>query len=393
MSFRRTTAINKILALNKFVRGVQGGTSAGKTFGIIPILIDKATKTPALEISIVSESMPHLKRGCRKDFKKIMIETNRWIDSHWHDTDSRYTFSNGSFIEFFSADMDSKLRGARRDWLYMNECNNLSFHAYTELASRTKCGVYLDWNPTNQFWFHEELQQDSDVDFLTINYTDNECCPESALNFILKAKEKAATSGYWDNWYKVYGLGQIGNLQGVVFDNWQQCESIPTDAKFIAYGMDFGFTNDETGLISVYLHSGELWVKEHIYETGLTNPDICKRMASIGLSKSKELIADSAEPKSIKEIQNQGWNIFPAKKGADSIKSGIDVLQRYKINVTSDSLNLIKELRNYKWKQDKDGKQLNEPIDFQNNLIDPLRYVALNKLALNNSGKYFVVSV
>jgi len=322
-----------------------------------------------------------------------MIETNRWIDSHWHDTDSRYTFSNGSFIEFFSADMDSKLRGARRDWLYMNECNNLSFHAYTELASRTKCGVYLDWNPTNQFWFHEELQQDSDVDFLTINYTDNECCPESALNFILKAKEKSATSGYWDNWYKVYGLGQIGNLQGVVFDNWQQCEAIPTDSKFIAYGMDFGFTNDETGLLSVYLHSGELWVKEHIYETGLTNPDICKRMQSLGLSKGRELIADSAEPKSIKEIQNQGWNIFPATKGADSIKSGIDVLQRYKINVTADSLNLIKELRNYKWKQDKDGKQLNEPIDHQNHLIDPLRYVALNKLALNNSGKYFVVSV
>ena len=391
--FQRTTSTNKILPLKKFVVGVQGGTSAGKTISILSILIDKATKTPALEISIVSESMPHLKRGCRKDFKKIMIETNRWIDSHWHDTDSRYTFSNGSFIEFFSADMDSKLRGARRDWLYMNECNNLSFHAYTELASRTKCGVYLDWNPTNQFWFHEELQQDSDVDFLTINYTDNECCPESALNFILKAKEKSATSGYWDNWYKVYGLGQIGNLQGVVFDNWQQCESIPTDAKFIAYGMDFGFTNDETGLLSVYIHSGELWVKEHIYETGLTNPDICRRMQSLGLSKSKELIADSAEPKSIREIQNQGWNILPAKKGADSIKSGIDVLQRYKINVTADSLNLIKELRNYKWKQDKDGKQLNEPIDFYNHLIDPLRYVALNKIALNNSGKYFVVSV
>lgn len=390
--FKRTTAINKIITLKKFTRGVQGGTSAGKTYGIIPILIDKAIKTPNLEISIVSESMPHLRRGCRKDFKKIMIESGRWNDASWHDTESRYTFSNNSFIEFFSADMDSKLRGARRDWLYMNECNNLNFHTYTELASRTKIGVYLDWNPTQPFWFHEELLGDEDVDYLTVTYLDNEACPESALRFILKAKEKAAQSEYWDNWYKVYGLGQLGALQGTIFTDWVQCRQVPENAAFVGYGMDFGFSNDPTAVVEVYKQNGELWINELVYQTGLTNPEICNIMRPI-MKKERELIADSAEPKSIKEIQNQGWNIHPAHKGADSIRSSIDVLQRFKMNITSNSLNLIKELRGYKWATNKEGKETKAPTDFNNHLLDALRYVALNKLALNNSGRYFITSV
>ena len=158
--FKRTTAINKILSLKKRIKGIQGGTSAGKTFGILPVLINRAIQTPNLEISVVAESIPHLKRGALKDFKKIMLLTNRWYDSYFNRTDSKFQFPNGSYIEFFSADNDAKLRGARRDILYMNECNNMTFHAYTELASRTKREVFLDWNPTNKFWFHEELQAD-----------------------------------------------------------------------------------------------------------------------------------------------------------------------------------------------------------------------------------------
>jgi len=391
--FQKTTAQQKIARLRKRVRIVQGGTSSSKTYSIIPMLITYANQYPKQVISIVSESIPHLRRGAIRDFLNIMIDCQIYSDSQFNKTNLIYVFDNGSIIEFFSADQTDRLRGARRDVLFINECNNINFEAYHQLAIRTRKFIYLDYNPTSEFWVHNELLNDKDSDFVILTYKDNEALEPSLIREIEKAKDKAHESGYWANWWKVYGLGEIGSLQGVVFDNWQQCDSIPTDAKFIAYGMDFGFTNDETGLISVYLHSGELWVKEHIYETGLTNPDICKRMQSLGLSKSKELIADSAEPKSIKEIQNQGWNIYPANKGPDSIKSGIDVLQRYKINVTADSLNLIKELRNYKWKQDKDGKQLNEPIDHYNHLIDPLRYVALNKLALNNSGKYFVVSV
>jgi phage terminase large subunit len=243
--FIRTTAINKILKLSKFVRGVQGGTSAGKTYAILPILINLAAKTPLTDISVVAESIPHLKRGCIKDFKKIMSDTGRWVDTRWNASDFKYTFANGSMIEFFSADVDAKLRGARRDYLYMNECNNIVFNAYNELAMRTKQGIYLDWNPTNEFWFHTEIQNDSNVDFITINYLDNEACPQSAIDFILNAKAKASTSTFWDNWYKVYGLGLLGSLQGTIFQ-FSQCEEIPKEAELISYGMDFGFTNDPT---------------------------------------------------------------------------------------------------------------------------------------------------
>jgi phage terminase large subunit len=390
--FIKTTAIDKIRGLTKFVKGIQGGTSAGKTFGIIPILIDLAARTPNTEISIVAESIPHLKRGAMKDFKKIMADTGRWYNQLWNATDFKYTFPNNSQIEFFSADSDAKLRGARRDYLYMNECNNMTFHAYTELASRTKKGVYLDWNPTNTFWFHEELLNDNDVDFLTINYLDNEACPESALNFILKAKEKSVTSDFWMNWYKVYGLGQIGNLEGVVFSNWSQADIIPIDAKFIAYGLDWGFTNDPTALIEVYQYNKAIYVNELIYQTRLTNGEIINKLKLLQVKNNLCIVADSAEPKSIQDVNNAGFWIEPARKGADSIKNSIDRLQEYQIFVTSNSLNLIKELRQYRWAKDREGKALNIPEDIMNHAIDALRYVALNKLSqFENNGHYSII--
>jgi len=388
--FIRTSAINKILKLKKFCRGVQGGSSAGKTYAILPILIDIATKTPLSEISVVAESIPHLKRGAMKDFKKIMVETGRFFDDRWNATDFKYTFANGSQIEFFSADNDAKLRGARRDWLYMNEANNMNFHSYTELASRTKKGVYLDWNPTDAFWFHDELINDADVDFLIINYMDNEACPESALNFINKAKQKAdAGSSFWSNWYRVYGLGEIGSLEGTVFNNWTQCDKIPKDAEFISYGLDWGFTNDPTSLIEVYRYESKIYVNELLYQTQLTNSDIVAKLKAFHVNTSQCIVADSAEPKSIQDLTNAGYYVEPARKGPDSIKASIDRLQQYEIVVTKNSLNLIKELRQYKWAKDREGKALNAPEDVMNHAIDCLRYVGLNKLSqFENSGDY-----
>jgi phage terminase large subunit len=388
--FIRTTAINKILKLKKFCRGVQGGSSAGKTYAILPILIDIATKTPLSEISVVAESIPHLKRGAMKDFKKIMVETGRFFDDRWNATDFKYTFANGSQIEFFSADNDAKLRGARRDWLYMNEANNMNFHSYTELASRTKKGVYLDWNPTDAFWFHDELINDADVDFLIINYMDNEACPESALNFINKAKQKAdAGSAFWSNWYRVYGLGEIGSLEGTVFNNWTQCDKIPKDAEFISYGLDWGFTNDPTSLIEVYRYESKIYVNELLYQTQLTNSDIVAKLKAFNVNTSQCIVADSAEPKSIQDLTNAGYYVEAARKGPDSIKASIDRLQQYEIVVTKNSLNLIKELRQYKWAKDREGKALNAPEDVMNHAIDCLRYVGLNKLSqFENSGEY-----
>ncbi len=377
--FQRTTAINKILSLDKFIKGIQGGTSAGKTYGILPILINTAIVESGVDISVVAESIPHLKRGAMKDFQKIMQVTGRWRGDCWNASDFKYTFPNGSNIEFFSSDSDAKLRGARREYLYMNEANNQTFNAYTELVARTKKGVYLDWNPTAEFWFHEHLMNDHDVDYLVLTYLDNEACPESAKNFILKAKEKAKTSQYWDNWYKVYGLGQVGSLQGIIFE-FNQVEKIPDNSEFICYALDWGFTNDPTAFIEVYRYNGEVYVNELIYSTGLTNSDILKRLNELGIDKRRYIVADSAEPKSIEDIYRGGYNVHPAQKGKDSINSSIDILKGYKLNVTKSSVNLIKELRGYVWDKDKEGKDTNRPIDFNNHAIDALRYASLNKL-------------
>lgn len=382
--FIYTTVIKKIRKLKKFVKGIQGGTSAGKTFGIIPIIIDIATKTPQTEISIVAESIPHLKRGAMKDFKKIMIATGRYYDARWNASDFKYTFSNGSVIEFFSADNDAKLRGARRDYLYMNECNNMTFHAYTELASRTKKGIYLDWNPVNEFWFHTELQNDSDVDFIIVNYEDNEACPESALNFILKAKEKAKTSSFWDNWYKVYGLGQIGNLEGTIFDNWQTIDKIPSEAKLLGLGLDFGYTNDPTAIVEVYNWNGKRILNEICYKQGMLNQDIARMLPN-----NIPIYADSSEPKSIEEIRRFGKMISGVTKGKDSINYGIQIMQSQQYLVTSNSTNIIKEFRNYVWDKDKQGNSLNKPIDFLNHICDAIRYHEMETLGLNNNkGSY-----
>jgi len=384
--FKLTTVIKKIRKLDKFVKGIQGGTSAGKTFGILPILIHIAAKYSNTEISIVAESIPHLKRGAMKDFKKIMIATNRYLDMRWNASDFKYTFANGSVIEFFSADNDAKLRGARRDYLYMNECNNMTFHAYTELASRTKKGVYLDWNPVNEFWFHTELQGDDDVDFLIVNYQDNEACPESALNFILKAKEKSKTSTYWENWYRVYGLGEIGNLEGVIFDNWKTIDLIPSEANLLGIGLDFGYTNDPTAIVEVYNWNGKRILNEICYRTGMVNSDIAKVLPNY-----VPIYADSSEPKSIEEIRRHGKTIKGVTKGKDSINFGIQVMQQQEYLVTSNSTNIIKEFRNYTWDKDKQGNKLNKPVDFQNHICDAIRYHEMETLGMNiNKGKYSI---
>jgi phage terminase large subunit len=390
--FIRTTAVNKVRELKRFVKGIQGGSSASKTYSILAVEIDHCTKNPYTETSVVAESIPHLKRGAMRDFMKIMTVTGRFNAARWNATDFRYKFANGSYIEFFSADDDSKLRGARRDRLYMNEANNLSFHAYTELAARTKQSVILDWNPVNEFWFHSELMQDEDVDFLILTYKDNEACPKSARDFIEKARVKADTSEYWANWYKVYGLGQVGTLQGAIYEDFEVVEGIDVSrAKFVALGLDWGFSNDPTALVAIYRQGDCLLIQELLYSTGLTNQDIADKLRSLGITRAWEIVADSAEPKSIEEIYRLGFNIKPADKGPDSVRNGIDILKRFKLQVTKDSTNLIKELRSYTWATDKEGKNTGVPIDSFNHACDAMRYVALNKLRVSNSGKYVVV--
>ena len=381
-----TTAIRKINSLKKRIKIIQGGTSAGKTYGILPILITKAATYPRTDISVVAESIPHLRRGALKDFLKIMKETGRYFDERFNKSLLRYEFANGSVIEFFSADDSSKLRGARRDVLYINECNNVTFESYNELAIRTKKEVYLDFNPANEFWVHKELKDEQDADFLILTYKDNEALDESIIQQLERNREKAKTSTYWANWARVYLDGQIGMLEGVIFSNWKQIDTLPKDAKLIGIGLDFGYTNDPTAIIEIYNYNGQRILNELKYQTGMLNSDIAKE-----LPKHVPVYADSSEPKSIDEIRRYGITIKGVTKGKDSINYGIDVMQRQEYLVTSNSVNLIKELRAYCWDTDKAGTRLNKPIDTNNHAIDALRYHEMETLGLNaNYGKYHI---
>jgi phage terminase large subunit len=384
--FKVTTAIRKILALKKRIKIIQGGTSAGKTFGILPILIDKAARHSGLEISVVAETIPHLRRGALKDFLKIMRWTNRYVDANFNKSLLRYEFANGSVIEFFSADDASKLRGARRDVLYINECNNVTFESYNELAIRTKKEVYLDFNPANEFWVHTELKDEPDSDFIILTYLDNEALDQSIIDQIEKNKEKAKTSEYWRNWWNVYGLGLVGSLEGVVFNNWKIVDTIPSEARLIGIGLDFGYSVDPTAIVEVYQYNGQRIVNEKVYRTGMLNSDIAKE-----LPKHVVVYADSAEPKSIEEIRRQGITIKGVTKGKDSINYGIDVMQRQDYLVTANSTNLIKELRGYLWDTDKTGVRLNKPAGGNDHIIDALRYHEMETLGLNTSyGTYSI---
>jgi phage terminase large subunit len=381
-----TTAIDKIEALQKRIKIIQGGTSAGKTYSVLAVLITKAASYARTEISIVAESIPHLRRGALKDFLKIMKENNRYFDERFNKSLLRYEFSNGSVMEFFSADDSSKLRGARRDILYINECNNVTFESYNELAIRTKKEVYLDFNPANEFWVHKELKDEPDSDFLILTYKDNEALDNSIVQQIEKNRLKAETSAYWANWWRVYGLGEIGMLEGVIFSNWKTIDTLPKDAKLIGIGLDFGYTNDPTAIIEIYNYNGQRILNELKYQTGMLNSDIAKE-----LPKHVPVYADSSEPKSIEEIKRYGITIKGVTKGKDSINYGIDVMQRQEYLVTSNSVNLIKELRAYCWDTDKAGTRLNKPIDTNNHAIDALRYHEMETLGLNsNYGKYHI---
>ena len=384
--FLRTTSTNKILKLKKRVRIIQGGTSAAKTYGILSVLIARASAIHGLEVSVVAESIPHLRRGALKDFIKLMKWMNKWHENQFNKSLLTYQFLNGSSFEFFSADDSSKLRGARRDVLYINECNNVTFESYNELAIRTKKAVYLDFNPANEFWVHTELKDEQDSDFLILTYKDNEALDNSIVQQIEKNRLKAETSAYWSNWWRVYGLGEIGMLEGVIFSNWKTIDILPKEANLIGIGLDFGYTNDPTAIIEIYNYNGQRIINELKYQTGMLNSDIAN-----ALPKHVPVYADSSEPKSIEEIKRYGITIKGVTKGKDSINYGIDVMQRNEYLVTSNSTNLIKELRAYCWDTDKQGTRLNKPIDTNNHAIDALRYHEMETLGINsNYGKYHI---
>lgn len=389
MEFKVTTALKKLLRLKGRKKVIQGGTSASKTYSILTILINKAITEDGQEISVVSESLPHLKRGCIRDFLKIMMALERFDANKWNKTTFTYTFSNNSYIEFFSADSESKLRGARRKTLYVNECNNIPFEAYQQLAIRTSGDIWLDYNPSASFWAITEVKEEEDTDFIILTYKDNEGLPQSIVDELEATRKKAETSEYWANWCDVYLDGNVGSLQGACIKDWKQIDILPMEAKLLGVGVDFGYSNDETAIVNMYKYNDAYIYDEVAYKKGLLNGDIYTILKEEHLS--NELIyADSSEPKSIAELNRLigSNNVLPVKKGRDSIVNGIALINQQKVYVTKRSTNIIRELRNYTWMRDKEGNTINRPIDKYNHSIDALRYITTMIIENPHTGTY-----
>jgi phage terminase large subunit len=367
--FRNQEALftpGKSIAIN------EGGTASSKTYSILQLLIEVCeNRTNPLVVSVVSESMPHLKAGCIRDFKNIMGES--FDERKWNATDNIYQFSQNVLMEFFSADHTGKASGPRRDILYCNEVNHIPKPIVDQLDLRTRRFTFYDFNPTSEFWAHE-MKDLPEVAWIHSTYKD-------ALNVLTPdvIKKIEAKKDRDPNGWRVYGLGLIGRLEGLVHPEFTMVDELP-DAGSIFYGMDFGFTNDPTVLIKCVLHDDNLYCDELICETGLTNQQIAHRMESLGVKKGyDEIFADAAEPKSIEEIYQAGFNIKAAPKGADSVLHGIQMINNYKQFWTKRSLNAHKEQRNYSYVIDKFGKPTNKPMDDYNHCMDARRYGVVGK--------------
>jgi phage terminase large subunit len=365
-SYQATAATRKLLKLNKRLRVVCGGTSAGKTISILTILIDYAQSTEGKLISVVSESFPHLRKGAIRDFISIMTAQGYFRDEKWSKTDFTYTFETGSKIEFFSADQPGKVRGPRRDVLFINECNNVPYETYDQLEVRTKEFVWLDYNPTNEFWYYTEVKDNIDHDFITLTYKDNEALDEAIVESIESRKHNK-------NWWLVYGLGKLGEVEGSIYTDWNIIEEIPHEARLERRGLDFGYSNHPAAVVDIYYLNGGYIFDERLYRTGMKNRQIAEYLNNLE-KPNIIVVADSAEPKSIDEIAEHGVAIIPAKKGPDSVRAGIDFVQDQRISVTKRSTHLLKEYRGYLWATDREGNALNQPEKFNDHLMDAIRY-------------------
>lgn len=371
-NFSDTTATKNIFKLRKRIRAVAGGTSASKTISILVWLIDycQTPKNKGKLCTVVSESYPHLEKGAMLDFENIMKDRGYWKDDLWNKTKHIYTFETGNKLEFFSVDTYGKAHGPRRDVLFVNECNNLSFNIVDQLITRTREIIWLDWNPTSEFWFYTEMKPNrNDIDFITLTYKDNEALDNVTIQEIESHKHNK-------NWWRVYGLGQLGIIESRIYTDWQLIDNIPHEARLERYGLDFGYSNDPTAIDAIYYYNGGYIIDQITHQKGLSN----KQIANILINQPKGLvIADSAEPKSIDEIMTYGINIQPSIKGQGSLLKGIQYVQDQRISVTKRSINVIKEYRNYLWQTDKEGVIINDPEPGWDHHMDAIRY-AINSL-------------
>lgn len=355
----------------------QGGTSSGKTYSIMQLLFEMAMNEPDLVVTIVGQDIPNLKKGAYRDAKTILNRSpilQAWFP-YLNESDRVIRCINGSVLEFTSFKDEQDAKSGKRDVLFINECDGIVYGIYWQLDMRTRRKVFLDYNPSARFWVHDSVIGRDNVKLII---SDHRCNP-----FLSKEEhEKIENIEDYELW-KVYARGKTGKLKGLIFPEFRIVDRVPEvlDCKGNWYGLDFGFSNDPSALENLRFAHGELWIDELLFEAGYDNPMIAKIMKSNGITKRDVVIADCAEPKSIAEINSFGFRVEPSSKGADSVNNGLQILQRYKINVTRRSTGLIQEMKRYKWKVDKNGVMLNVPIDVWNHGIDAIRYVALKKLS------------
>lgn len=355
----------------------QGGTSSGKTYCIMQRLISIAVNEPATIITVAGQDLPNLKVGAMRDTETIFSDSE-WLQGFftWNRSDYTIKGQNGSLIEFKSYDGEQDAKNGKRDYLFINEANGITYGIYWQLAIRTRRQIFIDYNPSARFWVHEQVLGREGVKLIISDHRSN---------MFLTDEEHRRIEGISDpELWKVYARGKTGSITGLVFSHFNVVDDLPPreEWKVSAWGLDWGFSADPTALVHLVLAHGEIWTDEVIYRTGMTNPDIAQAMKEAGLTGRDEIVADSAEPKSIAELNRMGYFVKPCKKGADSISNGIDILKRYTWNVTRRSAGLRKELLAYKWKTDRNGDMTNQPIDAFNHAIDAVRYAASETLGV-----------
>jgi phage terminase large subunit len=361
----------------------QGGTRSGKTYNILLFIIfHYCTHNKNKIITICRKTFPSLRATVLRDFLQILNHYQVYRDEFHNKSSSEYHLF-GNLIEFTSLDQSQKIRGRKRNLLFINEGNELYWEDWQQLIFRTQERIILDFNPSDEYhWIYDNVITREDCAFYKTTYLDNPFLEDVIKEEIERLKETD------DQYWQIYGLGERATSINTIF-KYSEVKQIPEDAKLIAYGMDFGYSNDPTTLVSVLVMEHNLYIKEHLYRTQMTTQDINVFLREQNLL-SNPIYADSAEPRLIAELRRMGHNIFPSLKGKDSVNAGIDLLKRYKLHITSDSNNAIQEFRNYKWKEDRSGKLINVPEDKHNHIIDPCRYATYSILSRPNFGKYAI---
>ena len=343
----------------------EGGTRSGKTHANLSTLYH-ITNSRHCVSSVISETMPHLRKGAIRDYQRILLGQKAWDENKWNKTDSVHTLGDGKLLEFFSADSPDKVHGPERDNLFINEAQNISYDIARQLFVRTKKTVFIDFNPTREFWVHTELKDDPRTIWIHSTYKDNPYLTDEQVAEIERNKHNKA-------WWNIYGKGILAESEGLVYKGWKLIDEIPHEARLERRGLDFGYTNDPSAVVEIYYYNGGYILNERLYRKGMSNQALAEFLNN--LDKPHTLvIADSAEPKSIDEIAAYGVPIVGANKGKGSVRTGIDWIQDQQMSVTKRSTNLIKEYRGYLWQTDRDGKTLNEPEKGQDHALDATRY-------------------